>query len=188
MRLQPVVTTCHALSLDAVKSVSDVLIQKHFRAWSLAHNKTHITVRSLLFLLPLRLLLTPRGQYQIEPAVRVHTEPLSRHVLIDILGASIRSLALPPTDDSPALTVAADLTAPDLVLIPVVFKNCYGLSIVEGKLWSGKKGRKFNLAEVAAEARKVAAEAEGPTAVRGVEVEIAAGVEAIKLSEETGAA
>lgn len=181
MRLQPVVTTCHALSVDAVKAVSDVLIQKHFKAWSLAHNKTYITVRSSF---PSSASTKVSRQYQIEPAVRVHTEPLSRHVLIETLGASIRSLALPPTDDSPVLTVAADLTSPDLVLIPVVFKNCYGLSIVEGKLWSGKKGKKFNLAEVAVEARKALTEAEGPTAVRGVEVEIAAGVEAIKLSDE----
>lgn len=43
------------------------------------------------------------------------------------------------------------------------------MSIVEGKDWAGKKGRKFNLDQVASEARKVKMEREGETSVRGME-------------------
>lgn len=39
---------------------------------------------------------------------------------------------------------------PDLVLLPTVLRNVYGLSIVEGRLWRGKK---FNVAEIAAQKR-----------------------------------
>ena len=45
----------------------------------------------------------------------------------------------------------ADLENPDLVLLPTVLKNCYALSIVEGRLW---KGKKFNLEQIAMEVRR----------------------------------
>ena len=40
---------------------------------------------------------------------------------------------------------------------------------MEGKEWSGKFGRKWNIAEVASEARSRKIEAEGETSVRGME-------------------
>lgn len=42
--------------------------------------------------------------------------------------------------------------------------------MVEGKEWSGKLGRKWNIAEVATEARNRKMESEGETVVRGMEV------------------
>lgn len=95
------------------------------------------------------------NQYAIEPSVRSHQAPLSRHVLLSLLGSQITKLSSPPTISSscpsrPLLTVRADLKQPDLVLLPTVLRNVYGLSIVEGKLWRGKK---FNVAEIAAQKR-----------------------------------
>lgn len=52
------------------------------------------------------------------------------------------------------LAVSADLKNPDLVLLPCVLRSAYGLGIVEGNLWSGPLGKKFNLDTMAAEARK----------------------------------
>lgn len=152
-------------------------------------------------------------QYQIEPSVRQHTDPLSRAVLIDILGSAVRALSQPSvpklatpaaasedsatasvendtaaalagaaavegadpapaeaTAERPLLTVSANLKTPDLVLVPVVLKNTYGLGIVEGSRWSGPLGRKFNLEGIAQAARKRIDEENGPTAVRGTEV------------------
>lgn len=131
-----------------------------------------------------QLTLPRASQYQIDPTVRNHNEPLSRPALIEILGSSIRSLSSPPlpnstVPDRPTLTVTANLTTPDLVLVPVVLKSVYGLSIVEGKLWSGKKGKKFNLDGIGMEARRSKAEAEGPTGVRGT-------LELEKSGEEVG--
>lgn len=87
--------------------------------------------------------------------MRSHQAPLSRHVLLSLLGAQITKLASAPTVSSPVptrplLSVRADLKNPDLVLLPTVLRNVYGLSIVEGKLWRGKK---FNVAEIAAQKR-----------------------------------
>lgn len=87
--------------------------------------------------------------------MRSHQAPLSRHVLLSLLGSQITKLSSPPTISSPCpsrplLTVRADLKQPDLVLLPTVLRNVYGLSIVEGRLWRGKK---FNVAEIAAQKR-----------------------------------
>lgn len=87
--------------------------------------------------------------------MRSHQAPLSRHVLLSLLGSQITKLSSPPTVSSPCpsrplLTVRADLKHPDLVLLPTVLRNVYGLSIVEGRLWRGKK---FNVAEIAAQKR-----------------------------------
>lgn len=122
-------------------------------------------------------------QYQIDPAVRSHDKPLSRQVLVDLLGPLVQSLGgpTPPSADSsvlaapprPLLVLSANLKSPDLVLLPQVLKNIYGMSIVEGALWSGADGggKKFNLDTVGSEARKRRFELEGPTAVRGMEVD-----------------
>ena len=84
---------------------------------------------------------------------------------------SLASAPLPTSSlpDRTTLEVSADLTSPDLVLLPVVLKNCYCLSIVQGKLWSGKLGRKFNVDAIAEEKRKIKIEADGPTKTRGVD-------------------
>ncbi|GAA5820910.1 hypothetical protein JCM3770_004863, partial [Rhodotorula araucariae] len=89
--------------------------------------------------------------FAIEPSIRSHTAPLSRHVLLQLLGALISKLASAPTvsspvPDRPILTVRADLKNPDVVLLPSVLKNVYGLSVVEGRLW---KNKKFNLEQIA---------------------------------------
>lgn len=194
-RLEPISFSSTSLTLEVVAEQSARLIEKSFHDFAKAHGTTTLT-------------------YQIEPSVRQHTEPLSRAVLIDILGTAVRALSqpLPPptvtpvtasedtsstsveaaaatntiapaaaadmdTDaeavaaaDRPLLTVSANLKTPDLVLVPVVLKNTYGLGIVEGRLWSGPLGRKFNLEGIAQAARKRIEEETGPTAVRGVEV------------------
>ncbi|GAA5873616.1 hypothetical protein JCM3774_004992 [Rhodotorula dairenensis] len=135
-RLSPLSFSCHSLSVDQVELQSSRLIEQTFTNWAAANNKTLIT-------------------YAIEPSVRSHQAPLSRHVLLSLLGAQITKLASPPTVSSPVpsrpiLSVRADLKQPDLVLLPTVLRNVYGLSIVEGKLWRGKK---FNVAEIAAQKR-----------------------------------
>lgn len=95
-------------------------------------------------------------QYQIEPSLRSHTAPLSRNLLLPLLGSLTSRLSSAPTLSSPnpsrpVINVKADLKNPDLVLLPTVLKNCYALSIVEGKLW---KGKKFNLEQIAMEVRR----------------------------------
>ncbi|KAL8276919.1 hypothetical protein RQP46_010647 [Phenoliferia psychrophenolica] len=136
-RFEPVTLTCGSLSTEALARLSTALVEKTFTEWAVANNKTEVT-------------------YQIDPSLRSHVDPLSRSLLIDILGTSVRSLSLPPPSTSslptrPTLSVSANLTTPDLVLLPTVLRNCYCLSIVQGKLWSGKMGRKFNIDAIAEE-------------------------------------
>lgn len=89
-----------------------------------------------------------------------------------------------PAQERPLLSVSANLKQPDLVLLPVVLKNTYGLGIVEGSRWCGPLGRKFNIEAIAQEARKRIVEREGPTAVRGVEVKPEEGAVAEAKAEE----
>ena len=131
-------------------------------------------------------------QYQIEPALRSHVDPLSRSVLIDVLGTAVRSLSSPPLPTSPLsnrplFEVSANLTGPDLVILPTVLRNCYCLSIVQGKLWSGKFGRKFNVDAIAEDVRKLRIAMEGPTKPRGVDEDGAASSERMDVdaAEET---
>ncbi|GAA5869037.1 hypothetical protein JCM1840_000449 [Sporobolomyces johnsonii] len=136
-RLSPTTITCHSSSVDQVELQSARLIEQAFTSWAAANNTTTIT-------------------YQIEPSLRSHTAPLSRAMLLPLLGSQISRLSSAPTVSSPCpsrplLSVRADLKNPDLVLLPTVLKNCYGLSIVEGKLWRGKK---FNLEQIAMEVRR----------------------------------
>ncbi|BGP26850.1 THUMP domain protein [Rhodotorula toruloides] len=136
-RLTPTSFTCHSLSVEQVEMQSSRLIEQVFTSWAQAHDTTSVT-------------------YAIETSVRSHTAPLSRTVLLPLLGAQIAKLASAPTisspvPDRPILSVRADLKNPDVVLLATVLKNVYGLSIVEGRLW---KGKKFNLAEIAAQKRK----------------------------------
>lgn len=132
-------------------------------------------------LTPLR--TPPTAQYAIEPSLRSHTAPLSRQVLLQLLGSLTSRLSSAPTvsspvPDRPILSVRADLKDPDVVLLPSVLKNVYGLSIVEGRLW---KNKKFNLEQIAldvgrrrleereAEAEADKAKAEAGAAVTGAE-------------------
>ncbi|GAA5838698.1 hypothetical protein JCM5353_000858 [Sporobolomyces roseus] len=136
-RLSPTVVTCHSNSMEIIESQSSRLIEQTFTNWSIANNKTSIT-------------------YQIEPSLRSHTAPLSRGLLLPLLGSLVSRLSSAPTLSSPCpqrplLQVKADLKNPDLVLLPTVLKNCYALSIVEGRLW---KGKKFNLEQIAMETRR----------------------------------
>jgi len=83
--------------------------------------------------------------------LRSHSQPLSRHLLLQLLGSLTSRLSSAPTvsspvPDRPILSVRADLKNPDLVLLPTVLKNVYGLSVVEGSLW---KNKKFNLEQIA---------------------------------------
>ena len=83
--------------------------------------------------------------------MRSHSQPLSRHLLLQLLGSLTSRLSSAPTisspvPDRPILSVRADLKNPDLVLLPTVLKNVYGLSVVEGSLW---KNKKFNLEQIA---------------------------------------
>ncbi|KAJ8292497.1 THUMP domain-containing protein 1 [Rhodotorula toruloides] len=136
-RLTPTSFTCHSLSVEQVEMQSSRLIEQVFTTWAQAHNTTSVT-------------------YAIDTSVRSHTAPLSRTFLLPLLGTQISKLSSAPTVSSPVpsrpiLSVRADLKNPDLVLLATVLKNVYGLSIVEGRLW---KGKKFNLAEIAAQKRK----------------------------------
>ncbi|GAA5891575.1 hypothetical protein JCM6882_004514 [Rhodosporidiobolus microsporus] len=136
-RLSPITFSCHSLSVEQVEAQSSSLIEKSFVEWAAANNKTSVT-------------------YAIEPSLRSHTAPLSRAVLLPLLGSKISSLSSPPTISSPVpsrglLQVRADLKNPDLVVLPTVLKNVYGCSVVEGRLWRGKK---FNLEEIAKEVRR----------------------------------
>ncbi|GAA5928362.1 hypothetical protein JCM1841_003541 [Sporobolomyces salmonicolor] len=136
-RLSPTTITCHSSSVDQVELQSARLIEQAFTSWATANQTTTIS-------------------YQIEPSLRSHTAPLSRAMLLPLLGSQISRLSSAPTVSSPCpsrplLSVRADLKNPDLVLLPTVLKNCYGLSIVEGKLWRGKK---FNLEQIAMEVRR----------------------------------
>ncbi|GAA5938141.1 hypothetical protein JCM3775_005355 [Rhodotorula graminis] len=131
-RLSPTTITCHSLSLEQVEQQSAGLIEKSFATWAAANNKTTVT-------------------YAIEPVLRSHTQPLSRHLLLQLLGSLTSRLSSAPTisspvPDRPILSVRADLKNPDLVLLPTVLKNVYGLSVVEGNLW---KNKKFNLEQIA---------------------------------------
>lgn len=148
---------CHALTTNAVQSISDTLIRSEFHRWAKANNKTNIT-------------------YSICPSIRVHKAPLTRPILFELLGACVRSLALPvaPLPDSteellPSLTVSANLTNPDIVLLPIVYKNAYGLSIFDGKLWNSAETKRFNLDTAGATGRKLLIERQGATTVRGME-------------------
>ncbi|GAA5929557.1 putative tRNA acetyltransferase [Sporobolomyces koalae] len=136
-RLSPTVVTCHSSSMEIIEQQSARLIEQVFANWASANEKTSIT-------------------YQIEPSLRSHTAPLSRAVLLPLLGSLTSKLSSAPTLSSPCpsrplIQVKADLKNPDLVLLPTVLKNCYALSIVEGKLW---KGKKFNLEQIAMEVRR----------------------------------
>ncbi|BGP50767.1 hypothetical protein JCM10450v2_006693 [Rhodotorula kratochvilovae] len=131
-RLSPTSITCHSMSLEQVEQQSAHLIEKTFVAWAAANNTTTVT-------------------FAIEPSLRSHTAPLSRHVLLQLLGAQISKLSSAPSvssalPDRPILSVRADLKDPDVVLLPSVLKNVYGLSVVEGRLW---KNKKFNLEQIA---------------------------------------
>ncbi|BGP42587.1 hypothetical protein JCM10449v2_006599 [Rhodotorula kratochvilovae] len=131
-RLSPTSITCHSMSLEQVEQQSAHLIEKTFVAWAAANNTTTVT-------------------FAIEPSLRSHTAPLSRHVLLQLLGAQINKLSSAPSvssalPDRPILNVRADLKDPDVVLLPSVLKNVYGLSVVEGRLW---KNKKFNLEQIA---------------------------------------
>ncbi|TNY18305.1 hypothetical protein DMC30DRAFT_355713 [Rhodotorula diobovata] len=169
-RLSPTTITCHSLSLEQVELQSAQLIEKSFATWAAANNKTSVT-------------------YAIEPSLRSHTAPLSRQVLLQVLGSLTSRLSSAPTvsspvPDRPILSVRADLKNPDVVLLPSVLKNVYGLSIVEGRLW---KNKKFNLEQIAldvgrrrleereAEAEADKANADPGAAVTGAEVVTAAG-------------
>lgn len=134
------------------------MIEQTFAAWAKANGKTTVTVRPSRARSPAspRLDTFRRSQYAIEPSIRSHAAPLSRTVLLQLLGAQISRLASAPSISSPVpsrpiLSVRADLKNPDVVLLPTVLKNVYGLSIVEGRLWRGKK---FNLEQIAMEVRR----------------------------------
>lgn len=43
-RLEPVVISCHALSVEVVTRMTTELVTKDFNAWAKANNATHITV------------------------------------------------------------------------------------------------------------------------------------------------
>ncbi|KAM0746741.1 hypothetical protein T439DRAFT_329440 [Meredithblackwellia eburnea MCA 4105] len=135
-RLEPVSLTCGALSESAIPRLSRELAEKTFRGWAEEHNTTSVT-------------------YAIETSIRSHTF-LTRDGLIATLGTVVRSLSATSSEspDIQPLTVTANLTKPDLVLLPTVLKNCFSLSIVDGSLWAGKKGRKFNLDAIAEEWRR----------------------------------
>ncbi|GAA5984912.1 hypothetical protein JCM10908_002447 [Rhodotorula pacifica] len=134
-RLSPLSFSCHSLSVDQVELQSSRLIEQVFTNWAAENGTTSVT-------------------YAIEPSVRSHTAPLSRSFLLPLLGSLITSLSSAPRISSPCptrpiLQVRADLKNPDLVLLPTVLRNVYGLSIVKGNLWKGR-GKKFNVAEIAA--------------------------------------
>ncbi|GAA5828820.1 hypothetical protein JCM3766R1_003831 [Sporobolomyces carnicolor] len=136
-RLSPTVVTCHSNSIEIIEQQSARLIEQVFTDWATAHSTTSVT-------------------YQIEPTLRSHTAPLSRGLLLPLLGGVTNRLSSAPTMSSPCpsrpvLRVRADLKNPDLVLLPTVLKNCYALSVVEGNLW---KGKKFNLEQIAMDVRR----------------------------------
>ncbi|GAA5957058.1 hypothetical protein JCM3765_005393 [Sporobolomyces pararoseus] len=136
-RLSPTVVTCHSNSIEIIEQQSARLIEQVFTDWASANSKTF-------------------ASYQIEPTLRSHTAPLSRSLLLPLLGTLTSRLSSAPTLSSPCpsrpiIKVKADLKNPDLVLLPTVLKNCYALSIVEGRLW---KGKKFNLEQIAMEVRR----------------------------------
>ncbi|GAA6007088.1 hypothetical protein JCM10207_001502 [Rhodosporidiobolus poonsookiae] len=140
-RLSPISFSCHSLSVEQVELQSSRHIEQAFTDWALANNKTSVT-------------------YAIEPSLRSHTAPLSRSLLLPLLGNQITKLSSAPTVSSvvptrPILSVRADLKNPDLVLLPTVLKNVYGLSVVEGRLW---KNKKFNLEAIAKDVRDRRAE------------------------------
>lgn len=150
--------TCDAFDVEEVAALSTRIIQEVFTAWVLQTNATHIT-------------------YSIDSTIRSHAAPLSRDHLIRVLGEAVATLAAASAATNHAFTCSADLANADLVLLPQAFQKCYGLSIVQGKLFNGKQGRKFNLDMIAVEARKEQAEREGTTHVRGAELGDGAGVE-----------
>ncbi|GAA5898167.1 putative tRNA acetyltransferase [Sporobolomyces salmoneus] len=136
-RLSPTTVTCHSNSIEFIEQQSARLIEQAFTDWAAANGKTSVT-------------------YQIEPTLRSHTAPLSRGLLLPLLGSVVSRLSDAPTLSSPCpsrpiIKVRGDLKNPDLVVLPTVLKNCYALSVVEGKLW---KGKKFNLEQIAMEVRR----------------------------------
>lgn len=95
------------------------------------------------------------AQYYIDTSIRCHVQPITRDWLLSTLGATVRALATANSETGrPALNVSVSSTNADLVLLPSVLRNSYGLSVVEGRLWNGKSGRRFNLEQIAAEARR----------------------------------
>ncbi|KAI5474849.1 THUMP domain protein [Pseudohyphozyma bogoriensis] len=162
LRLEPVVGNCHSLTESAVKSTTATLIEKAFTDYAVQNNTTTLT-------------------YAIEPSVRSHAAPHNRDTLIALVGSLVRDLALPPPPNSsiptrPTLTVSANLSKPDLVVLPCVLKNYYGISVVDGKLWKG--GKKFNIDAIAA-ALRVSKAGEGETKSR---VEVGK----VKVDEKVG--
>lgn len=165
-RLSPTVVTCHSNSIEIIEQQSARLIEQVFTDWATAHSTTSVTVSELSKSLSSRSQQCPdrasslpsatKKQYQIEPTLRSHTAPLSRGLLLPLLGGVTNRLSSAPTMSSPCpsrpvLRVRADLKNPDLVLLPTVLKNCYALSVVEGNLW---KGKKFNLEQIAMDVRR----------------------------------
>ncbi|GAA6039299.1 hypothetical protein JCM8097_003251 [Rhodosporidiobolus ruineniae] len=151
-RFSPISFSCHSFSVDQVEMQSSWLIEQAFSDWAAANGKTSVT-------------------YQIDPSVRSHTAPLTRAALLPLLGGLVQKLSSAPTVSSPVpsrpiLAVKADLKTPDLVLLPTVLRNMYGLSVVEGALWRGKK---FNLEAIAMEVRRRRAREEEEAKLVGVE-------------------
>ncbi|SGZ12622.1 BQ5605_C028g10517 [Microbotryum silenes-dioicae] len=120
LRLTPVSTSCHAMKTETVLEKSKELIRRTFEEYAASKALSEFT-------------------FAIEPSIRSHSEPLTRTYLIEQIGLIIKDLAL-----STSLSLKANLSQPDLVIIPVVLMKEYALGIVEGRGWGGE-GKKWNL-------------------------------------------
>ncbi|SCZ95262.1 BZ3500_MvSof-1268-A1-R1_Chr11-2g03391 [Microbotryum saponariae] len=120
LRLTPVSTSCHAMKTETVLEKSKELMRRTFEEYAASKAVSEFT-------------------FAIEPSIRSHSEPLTRTYLIEQIGLIIKDLAL-----STSLSLKANLSQPDLVIIPVVLMKEYALGIVEGRGWGGE-GKKWNL-------------------------------------------
>ncbi|SCV73440.1 BQ2448_7366 [Microbotryum intermedium] len=129
LRLTPVSISCHAMKTETVLEQSKELIRRTFKEFSASKQISDFT-------------------FAIEPSIRSHSEPITRSWLIEGFGHLVNDVA-----SSESLQIKANLSNPDLVLLPVVLMKEYALGIVEGKGWVGE-GKKWNMDAIGAEINK----------------------------------
>ncbi|KAK4054995.1 hypothetical protein OIO90_003336 [Microbotryomycetes sp. JL221] len=162
-RLSPVSFTCHASSLDKIQELSTELIQQTFHDWARQNQTTTVTyqidpqIRSHVAPLTRPILFDVLGSIVRSIVVTDKQQQQQHQQESDSTVDQDQTMTSIAQDDDQNKhqglieKVEANLKQPDLVLLPSVLRNVFGLSIVQGKLWSN---RKFNVDVLASDARK----------------------------------
>ncbi|GAA95333.1 uncharacterized protein L969DRAFT_92406 [Mixia osmundae IAM 14324] len=128
-RLTPITFTCVSADLDAIDRTCRLVIGK---AWDPSRTPGFIT-------------------WRIEQRVRDHTAPLNRDVITQRVGAIAQDILAVPEQNGQAASSRGkvNIGSSSHIISIDVYRNVFGISVIDGTLWDGA-GKRFNVEQISA--------------------------------------